>query len=624
MIFKFKLISLLFAVALFLYPLNAGAETKVLFGDTHVHSAYSFDAFLNDNHSAFPDDAYRWARGLPVVHPTTRVRAQIETPLDFLVVSDHAEVLGVITELHSDRSLLSDMGWWDSFKRWVTLEITDYLIDSGRGELVFTYGLPKPAVGTGHDPVADKNGVVVDAGLGDTTAIREHVWDDIINAAERHNRPGTFTSLIGWEWTSTPTGANLHRVIFTPDGADKAAQFLPYGSDDSQYPQDLWDWLVATSNRTGARFLSIPHNSNLSKGYMFDTVTLDGSPITADYATTRMSLEPVVEMTQVKGDSESLPNSPGDNFSDFETYEFYLQAYGTEYESDPGDYVRSALKRGLAIAQTVGVNPYKFGFIGSTDSHTGLSTAEEYNFWGKYPNDSTPETKDQSIIGDADNSGWSMSASGLAAVWVEENTREEIYAAFKRKEVYATTGPRLRLQMFASWMFPDNSDQAEDISKIGYAYGVPMGGDLLRKPEATTPKFLIRAVKDPLGANLDRVQIIKGWLDEKGQQHEKVHNVAWSPGRLLDDNNNLPKIGNTVDLDTGRYTNSIGTPALSVLWQDPDFDPNQRAFYYARVLQIPTARHSLFDTIALQAGDLANEPTTIQERAYTSPIWYTP
>ena len=618
--------SLLFlsAAAFVLQPLNAVAQTKVLFGDTHVHSAYSFDAFLNDNHSAFPDDAYRWARGLPVIHPANRVRAQIQTPLDFLVVSDHAEVLGVITELHSDRSLLSEMGWWDSFKRWVTLEITDYLIDSGRGELVFTYGLPKPAAGTGHDPVADENGIVVDAGFGDTTAIREHVWDDIVSAAERHNRPGIFTSLIGWEWTSTPTGANLHRVIFTPDGAEKATQFLPFGSDESQYPQDLWEWLKTTSERTGARFISIPHNSNLSKGYMFDTVTLDGSPITADYAKIRMSLEPVVEITQIKGDSESLPNSFGDDFSNFETYEYYLQAYGTGYESDPGDYVRSALKRGLSIAEKIDVNPYKFGFIGSADSHTGLSTAEEDNFWGKYPNDSTPETKDQAIIGDADNSGWSMSASGLAAVWVKENTRNEIYAAFKRKEVYATTGPRLRLQMFASWMFPKNSEQADDISQIGYTYGVPMGGDLLRGTDKGSPKFLIRAVKDPNGANLDRIQIVKGWLDSKGQQQERVNNVAWSPGRMLDNDGKLAEVGNTVDLDTGRYTNKIGAPSLTVVWQDPDFDPDQRAFYYARVLQIPTARHSLFDTIALQGENLSDGPSTIQERAYSSPIWYTP
>lgn len=599
-------------------------ETKVLFGDTHLHSAYSFDAFLNDNHSAFPDDAYRWARGLPVIHPTNRVRATIETPLDFLVVSDHAEVLGVITELHSDRSLLSEMGLWGSFKRWITLGITDYLIDSGRAEMVFTYGLPKPAVGTGHDPVADENGIVVDAGLGDTTVIREHVWADIVGAAERHNRPGTFTSLIGWEWTSTPTGANLHRVILTPDGADKASQFLPYGSDVSQYPQDLWAWLEETGQRTGTRFLSIPHNSNLSKGYMFDEITLDGSLITADYAVTRMAFEPVVEVTQVKGDSESLPDSPGDTFSDFETYQYYLQAYGTDYKPEYGDYARSALKRGLSIAKNIGINPYKFGMIGSTDSHTGLSSPEEDNFWGKYPNDSTPETKDQAIIGDAANSGWSMSASGLAAVWAKENTREEIYAAFKRKEVYATTGPRLRLQMFANWMFPENAHRDSEMAEIGYAYGVPMGGDLTRAEGKQTPTFLLRAVKDPVGANLDRIQMIKGWLDEAGKQHEKIYNVAWSDGRALDVKGELPSVGSTVDLNTGRHSNIIGASELSVMWEDPDFNSAQQAFYYSRVLQIPTARHSLFDAIALQSIDLDNGPSTIQERAYSSPIWYTP
>jgi hypothetical protein len=262
--------------------------------------------------------------------------------------------------------------------------------------------------------------------------------------------------------------------------------------------------------------------------------------------------------------------------------------------------------------------------IGSTDSHTGLASAEEGNFWGKYPNDSTPETKDQAIIGDSDNSGWSMSASGLAAVWAKENTREEIYAAFKRKEVYATTGPRLRLQMFASWAFPENSEDNNNLAEIGYAYGVPMGGDLLRQNEGGAPQFLLRAVKDPVGANLDRVQIIKGWLDQAGRQQEKVYNVVWSDDRTLDKDGRLPSVGSTVDLNTGRHINSIGTAELSVLWEDPDFNPGQRAFYYTRVMQIPTARHSLYDAIALQAMDLDNGPNTIQERAYSSPIWYTP
>ncbi|MFQ3345767.1 MAG: hypothetical protein ACI89A_000304 [Porticoccaceae bacterium] len=599
-------------------------KTNVYFGDTHLHTAHSFDAFLNDNDSVFPDTAYRWARGLPVIHPTNRARVQIKTPLDFLVVSDHAEYLGVITELHKDRSQLVDMGLWGNLKRWVQLGIADYLIDTGEAEQLFTYGLPEPAAGSGYDPVADPNGGLMEVAYGDTSSIVGHIWDDIVSAAERHNRPGTFTSLIGWEWSSTPTGANLHRVVFTPDGADKASQFLPYGADISQYPQDLWAWLGSTSERTGSRFVSIPHNSNLSKGYMFGEITIEGNPITAQYAKTRMAYEPVVEVTQIKGDSESLPGSPLDDFADFETYGHYLQAYTTDYQPKPGDYVRSALKTGLSIAEKVGVNPYKFGMIGSTDSHTGLSSAEEDNFWGKYANDSTPETKDQSIIGAANNNGWSMSAAGLAAVWAKENTREEIYAAFKRKEVYATTGPRLRLQVFAGWGFPLGASNSDDISGPGYAYGVPMGGDLTRARATDRPEFLVRAVKDPQGANLDRVQIIKGWIDELGEQQEKVYDVAWSEGRSVDEKGVLSPIGNTVNLKTARHANTIGASELSVLWKDPLFEPDQRAFYYVRVLQIPTARHSLYDSIALQTTVIDSGPATIQERAYSSPVWYTP
>jgi hypothetical protein len=599
-------------------------QTKVFFGDTHLHSAYSFDAFLNDNDSVFPDTAYRWARGLPVIHPTNRARVQIQTPLDFLVVSDHAEYLGVITEIYQDRAHLEELGFWATFKRWVRLSMASFMIDSGRAEKVFTFGLPKPAVGSGYDPVADPNGVMIDPGYGDTRKIRNQVWADIVTAAERHNRPGIFTSLIGWEWTSTPTGANLHRVVITPDGADKATQFLPFGSEISQYPQDLWAWLAKAEERTGSRFMAIPPNSNLSKGYMFGEVTLEGKKITPDYAQTRMFYEPIVEVTQIKGDSESLPNSANDSFADFETYEHYLQAYSSTYSAKPGDYVRSALKTGLSISADIGINPYKFGMIGSTDSHTGLSSAEENNFWGKYANDSTPETKNQAIIGDADNNGWSMSASGLAAVWAKENTREEIFAAFQRKEVYATTGPRIRLQMFASWKFPEQAAKAVNIGQIGYAYGVPMGGDLMRSEQAGAPEFLLRAVKDPVGANLDRVQMIKGWVDADGSQHEKIYNVVWSAGRKIDSEGSLAMVGDTVDRTTGNYQNTIGASELATIWFDPDFDDQQHAFYYARVLQIPTARHSMYDAIALQTEQQNMGKSVIQERAYSSPIWYTP
>jgi hypothetical protein len=436
---------------------------------------------------------------------------------------------------------------------------------------------------------------------------------------------------LGWEWSSIPTGANLHRIVITPDGADKATQFLPYGSDKSQYPEDLWQWLDDTQARTGARFLAIPHNSNISKGYMFDTSSLRGVPITADYARRRVAWEPIVEVTQTKGDSETRSDfSPDDKFADFENYDHYIQLGQDAYTASSADFIRPALKRGLAIEQKVGVNPYKFGLIGSTDSHTGLSSPEERNFWGKMAKDSTPETKVRVGKSPITSNGYDMSASGLAAVWAAENTREAIYAAFKRKEVYATSGPRLRLQMFAGWQFPVDAENAENFAAIGYQYGVPMGGDLIAMEGLDrAPSFLVRAVKDPVDANLDRVQMVKGWVDESGEQHEQVYNIAWSEGedqqpRALDAGGNLPAVGNTVDLNSGRYSNSIGQAEFAVRWIDPNFNPQHSAFYYVRVLQIPTARNALYDSIALELEQPPRGPKTIQERAYSSPIWYNP
>ena len=606
--------------------LPTNSKTQLLWGDTHLHTYYSFDAFLNQNYSATPDTAYRWAKGEPVIHPKNRTRVQINTPLDFLVVSDHAEELGVFTTLIKEGDeLLSPMGPWDSSVRWMQMKIAQYLVSKDRGEEVFNNILPKQEVKAGGDPVQDESGVMYPSPYGDTTKIRNKVWTDIVETAERHNEPGKFTSLIGWEWSSTPAGANLHRVVFTPDGADKALQFLPYGSDVSQYPEDLWAWLDATQQKTGSRFVAIPHNPNISKGYMFGDTTLKGKPITPEYSKVRMNWEPVVEMTQVKGDSETHPLlSPEDNFADFESYGFYIQQRNQAYKPKPGDYVRSSLITGMAIEQQIGTNPYKFGMIGSTDSHTGLATAEEDNFWGKYATDSTPETKNQDIIGAAKNSGWDMAAAGLTAVWAQENTREAIYAAFKRKEVYATTGTRIGLQFFGGWNLPKQSQYAEDLAKIGYRMGVPMGGDLITPNKKRSPEFIVRAVKDPLGANLDRVQIVKGWVDQQGASHEKIYNVAWSGDRSTNKEGQLPAVGNTVDRNLGTYKNTIGSAELTAHWVDPQFDADQRAFYYVRVLEIPTPRHSLFDKIALDQLDLQNGPETLQERAYSSPIWYTP
>jgi hypothetical protein len=617
-------------VALVFVNCMATAEPvkNVYFGDTHLHSSYSFDAFLNNNHSADPDTAYRWAKGQPVIHPYNRARVQIDTPLDFLVVSDHAEMLGVMRAVHEDNFIKEDLGWIGNVKRWYSFWLMNRAIDSNTGLQFFSQFLPQnPTIESHSDPVQHPDNNISDLAIfGDTSKTSILAWHDIVETAERHNDPGTFTSLLGWEWSSIPMGANLHRIVISPDGAEKGKQFLPYGSDQSQYPEDLWQWLDETQQQTGARFLAIPHNSNISKGYMFDDTTLRGDPITAEYARRRMQWEPVVEVTQIKGDSETRSDfSPEDEFADFENYDYYIQVgKKNDYKASAADYIRPALKRGLSIGQQVGVNPYKFGLIGSTDAHTGLSTSEEGNFWGKMASDSTPETKERLGVQMRSN-GWNMSASGIAAVWAEENTREAIYAAFKRKEVYATSGPRLRVQMFAGWDFPEGAESSESFSVIGSQFGVPMGGDLTAGDnDGKAPVFLLRAVKDPLGANLDRLQVVKGWIDSAGQQQEKVYNVAWSDDRQLDASGNLSPVGNTVNLSSGRYDNSIGQPEFSLRWTDPDFDPQQSAFYYVRVLQIPTPRNGLLDSLALELDEPPRGAKTIQERAYSSPIWYQP
>ncbi|MDG1818830.1 MAG: DUF3604 domain-containing protein [Porticoccaceae bacterium] len=628
-----KIVNLILFTAVAAVTFSSVAEPvvetrQVYFGDTHVHSSYSFDAFLNNNHSVDPDTAYRWAKGQPVIHPYNRARVQINTPLDFMVVSDHAEMLGVMRAVRNDSVEFEDLGLIGNIKRWLGIKLMMRAIDNNTGLEFFGRFLPVPAIDQHHpDPVADiSNNIDSVDFFGDTSATSIAAWQDIIQTADSHNQPGKFSALIGWEWSSIPTGANLHRVVITPDGADKAGQFFPYGSDISQYPEDLWQWLEVTEQRTGARFMAIPHNSNISKGYMFDNTTLSGQPISADYARQRMRWEPIVEVTQIKGDSETRSDfSPEDEFADFENYDHYIQLNQKEFTVSPADYIRPALKTGLAIEQKVGVNPYKFGLIGSTDSHSGLASVEENNFWGKTATDSTPETKARTGGSPVTSNGWNMSASGLAAVWAEENSREAIYAAFKRKEVYATTGPRIRVQMFAGWDFPDGAQSADNFAAIGYQYGVPMGSDLIQaQAPLEPPQFLVRAVKGPVDANLDRVQMVKGWLDAEGQQQEQVYNIVWSGDRALDSHGRLPAVGNSVDLTTGRYSNNIGQAELAALWVDPDFNPQQSAFYYVRVLQIPTPRNGLLDAIALQLDKPPRGAKTIQERAYTSPIWYQP
>ncbi len=609
----------------------AKPSTNLYWGDTHLHTSYSFDAFLNKNQSADPDTAYRWAEGKPVIHPYTRARVQLETPLDFLVVSDHAEGMGVIramTNKDGSKVVFGDDGIMMDIVRWFTVKFVRIMNDDGKGDgkALFNNVLPEKAQNPGSDPVQDPSNVLYNK-LGDTSPTEITAWGEIVDAAERHNKPGKFTAIVGWEWSSIPTGANLHRVVMSPNGGEQAKKYMPYGSDQSQYPEDLWAWLDKTQKETGNEFIAIPHNSNVSKGYMFPEVTLRGEPITVNYAKTRMAWEPVVEATQIKGDSETHPKlSPDDEFANFESYGFYLQKTPEDPVITKADYVRTGLMRGLEIENKIGVNPYKFGLIGSTDSHTGLASPDENNFWGKFAHDSTPDTKRHGVIGGTKASGWNMAAGGLAAVWADENTRQGIYSAFKRREVYSTSGPRIAVRMFAGWDFDKKALKGDNIAEYGYRQGVPMGGDLTRPSNKNDKiEFLIRATKDPVGGNLDRVQVVKGWLDNDGISHEKVFNVAWSDDRKLDANGKLPAVGNTVNLEDATYTNTIGDPEFSTIWSDPTFNPEQRSFYYVRVLEIPTPRHSLFDAIALQMDNAPEEaPATLQDRAYTSPVWYTP
>ncbi len=612
------------ALALFLSPsLTMAADTQLLWGDTHLHTSYSFDAYLNGNLSAGPDTAYRYARGLPVINPGNGGRVQIDTPLDFLVIADHAVLLGVMRHVYERGIPTEEMGVVERVRAWFAQRWLRGVIDDGGGMAAFAGFLPEPQ----SVEVAAATPLETGAIPGADTMARTS-WQETIQISDRHNTPGTFTSFIGWEWSSIPGGANMHRVVFTPDNAEIAGQFQPFSTADSAYPEDLWAWLDETSERTGAQFIAIPHNSNISKGYMFSETSLRSEPVTAESARTRMEWEPVAEITQSKGDSETHPSlSPDDAFADFEHFGHYIQQDAPEYAPGEGDYVRSALMTGLELENKIGVNPFQFGVIGSTDSHTGLAAAEEPNFWGKFAGDTRPADKQASWRTSAGGgpNGWSMSASGLAAVWAQENTREAIFAAFKRREVYGTTGPRIAVRFFGGWDFDAAAADVDNLADIGYANGVPMGSDMTAAPEGKAPRFLLRATKDPRSGNLDRVQIIKGWVDADGEARERIYDVVWSPGRVRGADGKVPGVGNTVDITTGTYENTIGAAELSAVWEDPDFDASQNAFYYARVLEIPTPRHSLFDALALGI-DVADtgHPATIQERAYSSAIWYKP
>jgi hypothetical protein len=585
--------------------------TRVFWGDTHLHTSLSMDAAAVGCKIG-PDGAYRFARGEEVVSSTGQP-AQLSRPLDFLVVTDHAEAFGAMVEvIRGNSALLAD----PQIKRW-----HDMIKEGGdtafkaAWELIAATSNPKTMPVLFSDPVLTRS-----------------VWERYLNTAEQFNEPGRFTALIGYEWTSTPGGDNLHRCVIFRDGADKAIQTLPLSALDNEDPEALWKAMAAYEEKTGGQVLAIPHNGNLSGGRMFALVDFMGNPLTRKYAETRMRWEPVVEATQEKGDSESHKFlSPTDEFASYEAWD-KMNLGGTKLHQDAwfqAEYVRAALKNGLKFDAQLGVNPFKFGMIGSTDSHTGLSAVEEDNYFGKAPPYEPSAHRFEHVfskLGETKINAWEMAASGYAAVWATENTREAIFDALKRKEVYATTGSRMTVRFFGGFDFDASDALTRSPAIVGYAKGVPMGGDLRDAPAGKAPTFLVAALRDPMGANLDRIQIIKGWLDAKGEVQEKVYDVVWGDAdkRKPGNDGKLPPVGSTVDVANAIWTNTIGDPELITVWKDPDFDAKQRAFYYARVIEIPTPRWTAYDAARFGVKMPKEVPMTTQERAYTSPIWYTP
>ena len=583
---------------------------QVFFGDTHLHTSYSADAGMIGN-TLGPEQAYRFALG-ETVTSSTGVRARLARPLDFLVVADHAENLGLAPLLAAeDPNLLAT-----EFGKSLRAEID-------KGDPAAAWSIWSNAKATGVDPLAD------------FPEVYRTAWEHITSTAEKYNSPGRFTAFIGFEWTSNPQRNNLHRNVVFRGGKESADTIIPFSNFDSFDPEDLWRWMDSYEQRTGDKLLAIPHNGNLSNGLMFDVRTLSGDPLNQDYLERRARWEPLYETTQMKGDGEAHPLlSPTDEFADFETWDKgQLGPAPKTPEMLPREYTREALKRGLALEARLGTNPWKFGLIGSTDSHTSLATTTEDNFFGKVA--AVEPTADPirfnetvgGIGGDASVGQYARqtSASGLAAVWARENTREALWDAMARKEVYATTGTRIRVRVFAGFDFKETDLHRSDFARHGYAHGVPMGSDLTAAPAGKAPSFLIRALRDPDGANLDRVQIIKGWLDAGGNTHERIWDVAVSGDREIGpDGRSREPVGNAVNVKEATFANAIGDPTLGGFWTDLDFDPDERAFYYVRVIEIPTPRWTTIDANVFGVGLPDDVPTSIQERAYTSPIWYTP
>lgn len=580
---------------------------RPLWGDSHLHTMVSVDAGTMTRLTQ--EQAFRFARGEQVT-TTHGLQAKLSRPLDWLVVSDHAEMYGLMPQLLSGDAqvLATTQGkeWYDAL----------------------TAGDPALAFDTAMEIVASLSD---DTPPIDNPKAIKHAWENYLSLAEDYNEPGVFSAIIGYEYT-TEGANNLHRNVLFRDGALRASQTRPFSLYDSKNPEDLWKFLAEYEERTGGEVLAIAHNGNLSNGRMFSMNAYDGSTLTNEIASLRSRFEPLYEATQIKGDGEAHPFlSPDDEFADFDTWDA-ANLNGTEIKKPEmlaGEYAREALKRGLLIEQELGVNPFKFGMVGGTDAHTGMATAAEENFFGKHSGVEPEPNRWKHLVIEAPDPelsiyGWKQAAGGLGAVWAVENTRAAIFDAMMRKETYATTGSRMGVRFFGGWEFSEEDMSSRLVADAGYKKGVPMGGNLSAAPDGKSPSFLVAAIKDPLSGNLDRIQIVKGWVGADGELKEKIYDVAWSGDREIDAEGKLPSVGNTVDIAKASWTNSIGSSELVGAWEDPDFDNTLSAFYYARVVEIPTPRWTAYEAVRFGVEMAEEVPMITTERAYTSPIWFTP
>ncbi|HMR53785.1 MAG TPA: DUF3604 domain-containing protein [Amaricoccus sp.] len=590
---------------------------RVFWGDTHLHTGLSVDAGLFGARLGL-DDAYRFARGEQVTASSGQP-AKLGRPLDWLVIADHSDAMGFFNDLAAGKPEILKFeqarSWYEGIQA------------GGEAAAAAALNLITTFAQGNIDP-----GMLAEYSPGGKTFAT--VWEHVVETADRYNDPGNFSTIIGFEWTSLVAGNNLHRNVLFREGAEKAGQVVPFttqGPVGSTDPLDLYEWLENYEATTGGSALAIAHNGNLSNGLMFPVdAQYTGRAIDAAYVESRAKWEPLYETTQIKGDGEAHPFlSPDDAFADYETWDVgnldLTQAKTPEmlqYE-----YTREALKNGLLLESRLGTNPYKFGLVGSTDSHTALSAVEEDNFFGKASNAEPKPERMQHPFTETEVGvfeGYQLVASGYTGVWATENTRAAIWDALARKEVYATTGPRMLVRFFGGWDYTDQDLNSRQPAFRGYEKGVPMGADLPAGSGDGVPTFMVYALRDPIGANLDRIQIVKGWLDAEGATHEQVYDVAWSEGREPDAEGVLPPVGSTVDVAAANWTNTIGAAELAAVWADPAFDPGQKAFYYARVLEIPTPRWVVYDAFRFGVPIPEGAETEAQERAYTSPIWYSP